>query len=342
MRNSKIGMCRPNYFHFISIAILLICSGCNVKRNSIGADHELVILAVEKDRMFFSSFFQKIFTDTMFTPQPEPIYKIKFSNPKQFTKLKMQSNIILGSIGDDIGNEGTKLIRKILGKQKFEETIIGNNHIIISENQFANQQLFMILSAPTQELLYSALMGKESWIKSLFEKKYNQRQSTFLFDEVRQETLEDRLMNTYFWNIKIPWGWDIVKEIPDSSFLWLGKELPFRWISFQWQSNESKLDSNSLEKIIINYPIRNYGTIQFNPYKFKIKKGNEDTWFDWKASGIWESLEEPMGGPFNIFIKLDKSNDRLFLINSLIHYPGEEKSHYMKQMELISSSIQFS
>ncbi|MBH50232.1 MAG: hypothetical protein CMG69_05740 [Candidatus Marinimicrobia bacterium] len=325
----------------VFIILFLLINSCGVKRASIGADNELVVIASLKDRKSTEVILQYIFDDTVFTPQPEPVYKIKFIEPKNFEDLKQQTSLIVSSFGNDLKNSGTKLVRQLLGEKKFIDTISGNNQFIISKDQFAKNQLFMIVNSPNESSILESLNGKENWIKGLFEEKYNSRQKSFLFSDARQTELEQRLLGTYFWSIKIPWGWNIIKEVPDSNFIWLGKELPYQWISVQWEYLNNTLDSSTVNNMVYTFPKINYKNIQFNSYKFSLVQGINDTWFDWEASGIWESIQEAKGGPFKLFIKIDNLNKRIFLINFLIHYPGKNKSNYIRQMELIASTINF-
>ena len=326
---------------YYAIIFLLLFYSCDTRRNAIGADNELMVLASDKHKGIAVSFLQKIFNDTIFTPQPEPVYKIKFAKPVNFSKLKRHSNLIIVSLGNDTRNSGTKLVRNLLGKKKFLETIFSDEHIIISENQFAENQLFMIISAPDERSLMETIEGKENWIKSLFEEKYNHQQRSYLFRDARQNDLEDSLMNNYSWNIKIPWGWEKIKENSDSNFVWLGKEYPYQWLSVYWKKQSNILDSSSVADMIFEFPLDIFRTIRFDNYRFRLLSGDDKSWYDWKASGIWESIQEPKGGPFSLFLKFDELNQRIFMINSLIHYPGENKSNYMRQMELISSTIKF-
>ena len=39
----------------------------------------------------------------------------------------------------------------------------------------------------------------------------------------------------YDFELQIPWGWEVIKELPDSNFIWLGRELPYQWFSIHWQ-----------------------------------------------------------------------------------------------------------
>ena len=326
---------------YYAIIILLPFYSCDIKRNSIGADNELMVLASDKHKETAVSFLEKIFSDTIFTPQPEPVYKIRFAKPENFSKLKRQSNLVILSLGNDMRTGGTKLIRNLLGKKKFLETLSSDNYIILSENQFAKNQLFMIISAPDEQLMMESLDGQENWIKSLFEEKYDRRQKTYLFRDARQNDFENKLMESYGWNIKIPWGWEKINEGPDSNLVWLGKEFPYQWFCVSWKEQPNTLDSSFVAKEVFEFPLEIFKTIQFDNYMFRLLRGDARSWYDWKATGIWESIDEPKGGPFSLFFKFDELNQRVFIINALIHYPGENKSNYMRQMELMSSTIRF-
>jgi hypothetical protein len=149
-----------HYIHIIVIGLLFV--SCSTKREAVGAADEIVVIVSNEDRL------SKIFTDTLFTPQPEPIYKLKYADPIGFKELKRQTNLIVGSIGTNELNSGTKLVKSLLGEEIFNETINGDQQIIFSEDQFGRDQLFMIISGKSSDDIDDALLGKSEWIKSNF------------------------------------------------------------------------------------------------------------------------------------------------------------------------------
>ncbi len=144
-----------HYIYFIVIALLII--SCSTKREAIGAADEIIVIVSKEDRSSINNVLKQIFSDTLFTPQPEPIYKLIYADPIGFNELKRQTNLIIGSIGTNDLNSGTKLVKSLLGEELFDETINGNKQIIFSEDQFRRGQLFMTISGKSTNDINDAL-----------------------------------------------------------------------------------------------------------------------------------------------------------------------------------------
>ncbi|MBC8227121.1 MAG: hypothetical protein H8E74_08305 [Gammaproteobacteria bacterium] len=112
---------------------------CDIKKDAIGANDDLVVLAAKEDRDDILSLLSIVFNDTLLTPAPEPFYNVKFADPSSYDALKTQTNLIIASIGDYELNPATKLVRNLLGKKAFENTL-ENNPIVLSRDQFAKNQ----------------------------------------------------------------------------------------------------------------------------------------------------------------------------------------------------------
>ena len=74
--NKKIMTILPLFF------IIFVC---NRKRDALGADNEIRVICSEIDRKNIELFLRSIFNDTLYTPEPEPFYFLKFS----LTKLRI-------------------------------------------------------------------------------------------------------------------------------------------------------------------------------------------------------------------------------------------------------------
>ena len=135
-------------------------SSCDYKSDAIGGNDDIVVLAAKEDREKVLSLLSVVFNDTLLTPSPETFYKIKFAEPESYSALKTQTNLIIASIGDYELNPATKLAKELLGQRKFNNTLIGDP-LILSKNQFAKNQLFMILSGNSC-LLYTSPSPRDS------------------------------------------------------------------------------------------------------------------------------------------------------------------------------------
>ena len=133
----------------------------------------------------------------------------------------------------------------------------------------------------------------------------------------------------------------MIKIRSDSNFVWLGKEMPFQWIGIGWADGNLVNDDLSVGEYIWTWPVKNYGYIQFNDYKFELDKMLYNDYFAWRAQGIWETIniKESKGGPFRSYVFYDQQSDKTFHLNYLIHHPGNDKSIFMRQLDLIVKSF---
>ncbi len=320
---------------YILFLLIIFISACDNKREALGADNEIRVICSNIDKQVLKKYLSLIFNDTLYTPEAEPYYHLKFSEPDKFNQLKAQSMVIVGSIKQD-DNSGLKLMNQLLSDSQFKSTLQGDP-IILGKDVYAKKQLFMIVNASSEDHLMSSLEQKRNQFRKHFNDQFIERQGRFLFGDDRNTRLEDSLKSEYGWTLKIPWGWDRIKNLPDSNFVWLGREMPFQWIGIGWIEGNILSSELSAGDFIWNWPKDNYKTIQINNYKFKLDKTNHGDTFAYRAQGIWEtvSLKESKGGPFRSYLFYDSLNDLTYHLNFLIHHPGDDKSIFMRQMDMI-------
>ena len=320
---------------YILILFIIFIAACDNKREALGADNEIRVICSNIDKKVLKEYLSLIFNDTLFTPEAEPYYHLKFSEPDKFNQLKAQSMVIVGSIKQD-DNSGLKLMNQLLPDSQFKSTLQGDP-VILGKDVYAKKQLFMIINASSEDHLMSSLEQKRNQFRKHFNDQFIERQGRFLFGDDRNTLLEDSLKSEYGWTLKIPWGWDRIKNLPDSNFVWLGREMPFQWIGIGWIEGNILSSELSAGDFIWNWPKDNYKTIQINNYKFKLDKTNHGDTFAYRAQGIWEtvSLKESKGGPFRSYLFYDSLNDLTYHLNFLIHHPGDDKSIFMRQMDMI-------
>ena len=327
---------------YILIILIIFISACDNKREALGADNEIRVICSNIDKKVLKEYLSLIFNDTLYTPEAEPYYHLKFSEPDKFNQLKAQSMVIVGSIKQD-DNSGLKLMNQLLPDSQFKSTLQGDP-VILGKDVYAKKQLFMIINARSEDHLMSSLEQKRNQFRKHFNDQFIARQGRFLFGDDRNTLLEDSLKSEYGWTLKIPWGWDRIKNLPDSNFVWLGREMPFQWIGIGWIEGNILSSELSAGDFIWNWPKDNYKTIQINNYKFKLDKTNHGDTFAYRAQGIWEtvSLKESKGGPFRSYLFYDSVNDLTYHLNFLIHHPGDDKSIFMRQMDMIIKTFRTS
>jgi len=324
---------------FVSLTIVMFMS-CESKRDALGVDNELIVICSEVDKPAMRDFVNAILDDTLFTPQPEPYFKIRFVAPSAYADLKRQAYVLVGALGDDPYNDGVSLVKKLLPEAQYKKTQ-ANDPILFSKDLFALNQIFMMVNAKDKDHLMSAVASKKEWIQKKFSDQFAKRQDKFLFQNARRLEVEDTLSQKYGWTLKIPWGWEVLRDSSELGFFWLGREMPYQWISVQWEEGKTIDEVNDLDigQKVWAYPENFYDHIRFHEYKFKMEKVYFHQRKAWKITGIWESIEEAQGGPFLSYIFYDKALDKTFHLNMLMYHPGREKTIFMGQLDLIAKSF---
>jgi len=316
---------------------LFILSSCDYKSDSIGGNDDIIVLAAKEDREKVLSLLSVVFNDTLLTPSPETFYNIKFAEPESFSALKTQTNLIIASIGDYELNPATKLVKELLGQRIFNNTLSGDP-LILSRNQFAKNQLFMILSGNSYDQINDYLIQNKSFIKEQFDNNFFEKQTKYFLENERQEELEVKLSSNYDWTMKIPWGWELIKNESDKSFFWIGQELPFRWIAVHWRKGNFFSKEDALE-YAQDFPQNYFESIRYNPDYLRIEFDDFNSESAYRIFGLWESIEDAKGGPFQGYLFYDYENDRTFYISYIVFNPGGKKAFYLRQMEMIAKTI---
>lgn len=293
------------------------------------------------DRNNIEIFLRSIFNDTLYTPEPEPYYFLKFSNPDTYSRLKNQTNIVVAAIERDFTNSGLDLVKNILPEQQFKATEL-NDPLILAKDVHSKNQLFMVINSNSIDNLMEFVDVKRNFIRKHFNDQFKFRQGRFLFSENNYNALRDSLKEQFGWSLKLPWGWEIIRKVPDSNFVWLGKEMPYQWIGVGWVNGNIVEDELSIGNYIWEWPKNNYKTIQFSDYKFELSKDNYNDFPAWRLTGVWETVDflDPKGGPFRSYVFYDPGKDLTYHINYLIFYPGNPKSIFFRQADMILKTFQ--
>lgn len=330
--NKKKLKLKLNFLFFI------IIYSCNIKRDALGADNEIRVICSDIDRKIVNQYLNQIFNDTLFCPEPEPFYHFKFSSPETYDNLKTQSKIIVAAVNQDLANPGRKLLKKILPEKQYNSTL-KNNPVILSKDVYSNKQLFMVINANTETSLFKDIKIKRNTFRRIFNEHFNLRQKYYLAHENRNINLEDTLQTNFGWKMKIPWGWIKIKSNKDSNFVWIGKEMPFQWIGISYSNGDIVSELNSLDvgQYIWDWPEKFYKNIRFNNYKFSLDEMPFNGSIAWRAKGVWETINkvDAKGGPFCSYLFYDKVSNKTYYINYLIHHPGNNKSIYMRKLDLM-------
>ncbi|MEE8335025.1 MAG: DUF4837 family protein [Candidatus Neomarinimicrobiota bacterium] len=320
--------------------IFVFIAGCESwKPRAVGGDDDLMVVASLENRENLQIIISAIFNDTLFTPEAEPAYKIKFIDPQDFADIKNHANVIIGAIGMQESNRGVKLMKKILSRQQYESAVKGNNHLIFARNVFSIEQNYLIINGPNLEQIMNSVVEQGPWLRKQFDNLLIKRQSKYLFKTARNKDLEKLIMSRYGWQVDIPWGYEVIRDSSEIGLFWIGKELPYRWLVIHWEEGLVFSDSLSVREYAFEFPHKYLEGIQYTNYKFQINPEEFEHWAAWKVRGLWEHKQEAQGGPFISYLFYDEKTDRSYFIHCMIFYPNKDKYLLLRQVDMVAHTF---
>ncbi|MEE3152596.1 MAG: DUF4837 family protein [Candidatus Neomarinimicrobiota bacterium] len=313
--------------------------GCAGKKDSLGTDDEIRVICSKIDEPVIKDYLAYVFDDTIYTPAPEPLFKLIFSRPEHYDDLKEYAQVIIAAVNRNSTNPGYRLLKKLLPEGQLNNSE-DDNPVLLTRDLHAKDQVYVVINASNKEHLFNYLDKNKVLLRKHYDEQFKLRGSRFLFND-NQTQIEEKINEDYGWFLKIPWGWEVLRNDDKMNFFWMGSEYPYRWMSIKWDNGNNINDGLSLGKQIWNFPINHYKSIRFNENRFKLDRIYFNDYKGWQCSGIWESMDslDAKGGPFYSYIFYDHHSDRTFHINTLVHNPGKSKAVYIRQMELIAKSF---
>ena len=313
--------------------------GCAGKKDSLGTDDEIRVICSKIDEPVIKDYLASVFDDTIYTPAPEPLFKLIFSRPEHYEDLKEYAQVIIAAVNRNSTNPGYRLLKKLLPEGQLNNSE-DDNPVLLTRDLHAKDQVYVVINASNKEHLFNYLDKNKGLLRKHYDEQFKLRGSRFLFND-NQTQIEEKINEDYGWFLKIPWGWEVLRNDDKMNFFWMGSEYPYRWMSIKWDNGNNINDGLSLGKQIWNFPINHYKSIRFNENRFKLDRIYFNDYKGWQCSGIWESMDslDAKGGPFYSYIFYDHHSDRTFHINTLVHNPGKSKAVYIRQMELIAKSF---
>ena len=226
------------YIYIHAIIGLFLLNGCESKKHSLGMDDEIRIVCSKIDEPIIKKYFQTIFSDTIFTPKPEPVYKLFFYRPYNYQDLKKYAHLIVASVKRKKSNSGFRLIEDLLPEDQ-SNSPANDNPLYLKRDLYAKNQVFMVINALNKDHLYKDFEKNKKLIHDHYNEQFNNRTNKFLFKDT-QYGEEKKIKSDYNWDIKVPWGWEILKNDGDSKVFWMGAEYPYRWLSVNWENGNNE------------------------------------------------------------------------------------------------------
>ena len=349
----------------LMIWVALLISGCSAEqikslqavpmafgennRINIVADQELWDGEVgDTFRFYYASPF-------LLLPQPEPIFDLRHFTPIKLSseplRKELRTYIFLADLNDE-DSPTTRLLKSDIGAENFRRAKEDPKYnTTIGRDKWAKGQLLIYSFAFGQNLLiHNIKKNFPALMKKIKEADRKQMEST-VYVIGSDYKIEDKIKTKFNAEMRIPKDYFVAVE--DSNSLWLrleGKKYSSNLIIHQLKYTDRsqltkeglKMIRDSLGKLYITTEIDG-AYMRTNDKDLPIFTKNIELNGNYalEARGIWDIVNDYMGGPFLSYMVHKKGTDQLLFIDGFIYAPGKEKRDYMQHLEMVISSLKF-
>lgn len=270
---------------------------------------------------------KSVFQESMLgIPQQEALFDIYAIESRDFSSIfQTHKNILWVSTG--------------------EKTLLEEKH-----QKWAKRQLFVNVSAETEEQLIQNLQKDAYKIRHWFMKKDQERRLRKL--KLKSEkTLEKELDTSYGLNVVLPEGYQFAEA--EDNFVWLRRDNPStNIISNLWIHTEDYYSSNQLSKERLIQLRDSLGRVHVEgsrPQSYMATEMIYDPDYYLKSEspytietrGLWTMVNDFLGGSYVANLILDDKNQKLIYVEGFLYCPSERKRTHVHELEAVLSSIQF-
>lgn len=324
---------------------------------SYGPTNQLIIVA-DKDlwegdvgetfRHYFASAYPIL-------PSPEPIYDLKHFTPLDLRKdplrKELRNYVILADLKDP-SSVTTKLMEADLGSEKLLKAREDVNYSTnVGMDKWAKNQLVVYLFSYGEEELKNQIKRAFPPIKKrINQANWKKVDATVYLDGENNNAIKD-LQTAMGFDMRVPGDFDVV--LNEENVVWLRREASESssnvMIHKQAYNNKEQLTKENLKALRDSIgkkyvSSRVPGTyMQINdidlPMLSEVTAINGS--YALEARGIWELVNDYMGGPFLSYVTVNPKTNELIFIDGFVHAPGRKKREYMQGLEHIMQTIEF-
>lgn len=298
----------------------------------------------------FKHYFQALYP---VTPQPEPLYDIKYKKPKEFlsaTILKSNRSIlILGSL-DDKDDKASELIRKALGQKNIDKAYNNKGYrIAIQKDRWAKGQLVVYWFAPDRNELIASIIRDHKKVMDTFNEFDTDKYIEQLYIAGQNIEAGRNILNDLDLTLKIPREYFVAHQ--DSNSMWMRKEtdkvssnlfihiLPLADSTAPTPENHHRIRDQLTRQYFSTHIEGSYMKIDdrvlpLSYQSLSIKNNNA-----LQARGIWSMVNDFMGGSFISYMIEDSDRNRVIFLDGFVHAPGQKKRPELRRLDMVFSTF---
>ncbi|MFH1194933.1 MAG: DUF4837 family protein [bacterium] len=333
-----------------TVFLLMTLISCGTKQSAGGEEDEIYVVADSIEYSRLQASLLQVFSKIILTPQPEKLFKLKRKNFSELEDVKSKKNVIVVAPINS-GSEVSEFITTILDSADLAKVKTGNKFYFTKYDLWVREQLVMVLSATSLEMLNEKLLGKHEDLPYYFQNISNKRLSQSLYEpEYEKIDIQAELLDRYGWIIYVQKDFILDEEQPADNFVLLrkstGDDMESR-IFVHWIDNctPDYLNKDSVwneRNRITNKYFRNSTGSAFAEIADDYKTASEVNFngrYAIMMQGLWRMSDKSMGGPFVNYTFFDEITHRVYMIDGSVYAPKYFKKKLIQQLDVLLQSF---
>jgi len=355
-----------NRFHYIVLFLIGIISctenkginPANSKPMAFGRVNDVVILA---DNMIQNSALNDTISDYFEAPYPiltayEPIFDMRYMTVEDLlakpVKRELKTFVVIADLSDTTSST-TKMVRDDLGIDKFNQALIDESlNISIGKNKWAKDQIIIYVFGKGHAAIAKSLQQHFPTIAKRINQHDEKSMSATVYGiKEPNGQLSKLVYDSFGLKLSVPGLYKLAMQKPN--FLWLrmdnkiiNQSIIIRKFPYDNKSQFSKdyviglrneygkefiktqFEDAYMSTNVVDLPIYDYTYIHNNIYTYEVR-------------GIWETVNDFMGGPYISYLLHNESKGELIFIDAFVFAPGEKKRDLVQQLDCIVKTAKF-
>ncbi len=288
-------------------------------------------------------------------PSPEPKFDIRRFSPKLLEgeplRKELRTYVIIADLNDQ-DSPTTKMVRNDIGEKRYLKAKSSKQfNVIVGKDKWAKNQILIYLFGFGKDNLYRAIRENYPAIaQRIREHDKDQLDASIYVLKGENKSISRAIKEKMGIDIKVPGDFVWLKKDEDN-FVWLKKDTPkaalniiIRQYPYTSQSQFSKdhlikLRDEYGKKYISSHEEGSYMTSNVKDLPVMEYDTKIDNRYTKEIRGIWELVNDYMGGPYATYMIHDKDHNRVIFIDAWVFAPGTSKRNYMMQLDHIIKSI---
>lgn len=326
---------------FLILISLFLIFSCSFKPRGWWEEGIIAVMADSTDWQALEGVLRSTFEHTVRTPQIERLFSLYHVSGNDFSRYTEYRYLVLAATLESEGEIGQIVGNAITDPEVRRGVEEGEYYVIPYPNQWAKDQLMVILVAKDIPTLREKIENNSDFIYGIFDTDFKDRLIEDMFERGEQKDLANRLMTTYGWKLRLQQDYFLVQEFPREGFMWFRRMYPERWIFIRW------IDGGDTTLLTPEWVIGERNRIGTEYYTGDHIE--DQYFFSYRStflgrdaqitSGIWGNDSKVAGGPFKNYTFYDALSRRVYMIDVAVHAPGRVKIPFLRRLEIIGHTF---